>query len=123
MLTVGVDIVEIDRIRRALDRFGDRFLNRVYTEKEIRFCRGRVPELAARFAGKEATMKALGTGVRGVSWRDIEILPRPGGKPLVTLHGRGLRRAEAMQAGEFAISLTHSDQFAIAIVAADAVTP
>jgi holo-[acyl-carrier protein] synthase len=123
LLTVGVDIVEIERIREAVERWGDRFLNRIYTEREIAFCRGRIPELAARFAGKEATMKALGTGIRGVGWRDIEILPRRGGKPLVHLHHRGAARAIAMGAGEFAISLTHSDEFAIAVVAADATTP
>jgi holo-[acyl-carrier protein] synthase len=124
MLTTGVDIVEIARIGAALDRFGNRFLNRIYTEREIAFCRGRVPELAARFAGKEAVMKALGTGVRGVSWKDIEILPRRGGKPLVYLHDRGLARSQLMGLrGEFAISLTHSDEFAIAVVAGDAETP
>ena len=123
MLTVGVDIVEIARIEEAIERWGDRFLKRIYTEKELAFCRGRAPELAARFAGKEATMKAMGTGIRGVGWRDIEILPRRGGKPLVHLHSRGLARAQRMETGEFAISLTHSAEFAIAVVAAEAVTP
>ncbi|MXY36214.1 MAG: holo-[acyl-carrier-protein] synthase, partial [Dehalococcoidia bacterium] len=77
----GIDIIEIARVRAVLDRHGERFLRRVYTEDEVRHCRGRVPELAARFAAKEAVMKALGTGIRGVGWRDIEILPNRRGKP------------------------------------------
>ena len=76
----GIDIIEIARVRKVLDRHGERFLRRVYTEDEVRHCRGRVPELAARFAAKEAVMKALGTGVRGVGWSDIEILPNRRGK-------------------------------------------
>ena len=70
----GVDLIEIERFRSVLDRHGQRFLNRVYTSREQDYCGGRVSELAVRFAGKEATMKALGTGVRGISWREIEIL-------------------------------------------------
>ena len=85
----GIDIIEIARVRAVLDRHGERFLRRVYTEDEVRHCRGRVPELAARFAAKEAVMKALGTGIRGVGWRDIEILPNRRGKPLVFLYRRG----------------------------------
>lgn len=120
MHTVGVDIIEIERVEQALRRFGDRFLNRVFTEREIRFCRGRVSELAARFAAKEAVMKALGTGVRGIGWREIEVLPMQGGKPLVFLHGRALKRAEVLGLSDFAISLTHSRDFAIASVVSGA---
>ena len=116
MHTVGVDIVEIARVEAALERWGARFLNRVYTDKEIRYCRGRVPELAARFAAKEAVMKALGTGIRGVGWRDIEVLPMRSGKPLVFLHGRAQQRAQTLGLEDFAISLTHSRDFAIASV-------
>ena len=72
---VGVDTVEIPRVQRVLERHGERFLKRVYTPVEVAFCRGRVPELAARFAAKEAVMKCLGTGVRGVAWKEIEVLP------------------------------------------------
>ena len=79
----GIDIIELDRIADVVARHGERFLNRVYTPDEIAHCRGRIPELAARFAAKEAVMKALGTGVRGVGWRDIEVLPNRRGKPLV----------------------------------------
>jgi holo-[acyl-carrier protein] synthase len=72
---VGIDIIELDRVADVISRHGDRFLNRVYTPDEIAHCRGRISELAARFAAKEAVMKALGTGIRGVGWRDIEVLP------------------------------------------------
>ena len=116
MHTVGVDIVEIERVQAAVQRHGERFLRRVYTDREIAFCRGRVPELAVRFAAKEAVMKALGTGVRGVGWRDIEVLPQRGGKPLVFLHDRAQARAEFLGLQDFAISLTHSRDFAIASV-------
>src|SRR3972149_12304434 len=93
---VGVDIVEIDRVERALERWGERFLRRVYTSVEVAFCRGRVHELAARFAAKEAVMKALGTGARGLAWREIEVLPNRRGKPLVHLQGRAQERAAAI---------------------------
>ncbi len=116
MHTVGVDIIEIARIEAALERWGARFLARVFTENEVRFCRGRAPELAVRFAAKEAVMKALGTGVRGIGWREIEILPMRGGKPLVFLHGRAEQRAKFLGLQDFAISLTHSRDFAIASV-------
>ena len=104
----GIDIIEIDRVADVIARHGDRFLNRVYTPDEIAHCRGRVPELAARFAAKEAVMKALGTGVRGVGWRDIEVLPNRRGKPLVFLYGRGATRAEDIELRGLEISLTHS---------------
>ena len=113
---VGVDIVEIARIERAMNRWGGRFLNRVYTEAEREFCRGRVSELAARFAAKEAVMKALGTGRRGIGWREIEILPNRRGKPLIYLHGRARSRAEKLGVLELDISLSHSRELAIASV-------
>lgn len=116
VLTSGVDIIEIDRVAKALDRFGERFLKRLYTGPEQAFCYGRVPELAARFAAKEATMKALGTGARGVGWRDIETLPNRRGKPLVFLHGRAATRAQLIGLKYLEITLTHSNDFAIAVV-------
>lgn len=116
MHTVGVDIIEIARVQAALERWGARFLSRIYTEREIRYCRGRVPELAVRFAAKEAVMKALGTGTRGVGWREIEVLPMRGGKPLVFLHGRARRQAQTLGLEQFAISLSHSRDYAIASV-------
>jgi holo-[acyl-carrier protein] synthase len=116
MNAVGVDIIEIERVERALTRFGKRFLGRVYTPLEAAFCRGRVSELAARFAAKEAVMKALGTGARGVAWREIEVLPNHRGKPLVYLHGRAQKRAERIGLEEIDISMSHSRDFAVAFV-------
>ena len=116
---VGIDIIEIDRVADVIARHGDKFLERVYTADEIAHCRGRVQELAVRFAAKEAVMKALGTGVRGVSWRDIEVLPNRRGKPLVFLYGRGAARAEQIQLRGLEISLTHSKEYAIASVVGD----
>jgi len=113
---VGVDIIEIERIQQTLARFGPRFLGRVYTKLEVAFCRGRVSELAARFAAKEAVMKALGTGARGVAWREIEVLPNHRGKPMVYLHGRANERAERIGLAEIDISMSHSREYAVAFV-------
>ena len=121
MLSVGVDIVEIGRLKWAIERWGQRFLDRVYTPREQAFCRGRAPELAARFAAKEAISKALGTGIigrEGVNWRDMEVLPDRRGKPLVYLHGRARRRAEELGLTQWAISLSHEREMAIAFVVA-----
>src|SRR2546426_11626949 len=113
---VGVDIIEIDRIEKALVRHGGRFLGRVYTKLEVAFCRGRASELAARFAAKEAVMKALGTGARGVAWRGIEGLPNRRGKPPGYLHGRAKERAERIGLTELHISMSHSRAYAVAFV-------
>jgi holo-[acyl-carrier protein] synthase len=113
---VGIDVVEVQRVADVLARHGDRFLARIYTDNEVAVCRGRVPELAARFAAKEATMKALGTGVRGVGWRDIEVLPNRRGKPLLLLHGRARARADAIGLVDLDISLTHDSGLAMAFV-------
>ena len=106
-LTCGVDLLLIRRFRRVLERHRERFLRRIYTEREIDYCGDRVPELAARFAGKEAVMKALGTGVRGVRWREIEILANARGKPVVILHGSAQRRSHDLGLERIEISLTH----------------
>ena len=116
MHTTGVDIVEIPRLSKVLTRWGEKFLRRVYTQREISFCRDHLPELAVRFAGKEAVMKALGTGNRGVTWKEIEILPMRGGKPMVHLHGRAKVRAEKIGLHDMSISLSHSEENAIAMV-------
>ena len=116
--SVGVDIVEIERVAGVIARWQERFLHRVYTEAERRYCRNQVPELAARFAGKEAIAKALGTGIRGLAWRDMEILPDRLGKPLVTLHNRARQRAATLGLTHFAISLSHSREYAVAMVVA-----
>ena len=116
MLTTGVDIIEIERIGRALERWGQRFLHRIYTAGEISYCRGRPQNLAARFAAKEATMKALGTGIRGVGWKDIEVVRHQGGAPSIYLRGRALLRAEKLGVKELALSLSHSRDYAVAFV-------
>ncbi len=113
---VGVDIVEIERVEAALGRFGERFLKRVYTKEEVAVCRGRVHELAARFAAKEAVMKALGTGARGVAWREIEVLPNHRGKPLIYLYGRARARAERIGMAGMDVSLSHCREYAVAFV-------
>lgn len=118
VLSTGVDIIEIERIAATIARWQDRFLRRVYTEAEVRYCRGRVAELAVRFAGKEAISKALGTGLRGVGWREMEIVPDALGKPLVVLHGRARERAALLGLTHFAISLSHSQAYAVAMVVA-----
>ena len=113
---VGIDIVEIPRIQRVLERWGERFLQRIYTPQEITYCRGRAPQLASRFAAKEAVMKALGTGIRGVGWREVEVLRARGRAPSIQLHGRAQRRAQALGIAELALSLTHSGDHALASV-------
>lgn len=112
----GIDIVEISRIIEAIDVWGARFLKRIFTDDELEYCKGHVPELAGRFAGKEAVMKALGTGFQGVSWRDIEILPDGRGAPLVCLSGTAKWRADEIGMTELAISLSHSREYAVASV-------
>jgi holo-[acyl-carrier protein] synthase len=116
-----VDLAEIPRIAALLERWGDRFLERIYTPAEIARCKGRVPELAVRFAAKEAISKALGVGIwgrSGIRWRDAEVLSDPLGKPEVHLYGRALQRATELGLNHWAISLSHSDDNAIAMVAA-----
>ena len=118
MLTTGVDIIEIHRIKRVLDRYGERFLNRLFTPNEIDYCRGRAPNLAGRFAAKEATMKALGTGARGVSWKDVEVVRADCGAPSVKLYGRAENRAERLDVVEISVSISHSREYAVAFVVA-----
>jgi holo-[acyl-carrier protein] synthase len=115
-------LAEVERIRAALEdaRIGARFRARVFTEKEIAYCekkqRGKYESYAGRFAAKEAVMKALGTGAKGVAWREIEVLPNRRGKPLVYLHGRAKARAEKIALTGLDISLTHDGNLAIAMV-------
>ena len=123
MLCTGVDIIEIPRIQQVLDRYGQRFLNRIFTPGEIAYCRGRAPNLAGRFAAKEATMKALGTGARGVSWKDIEVVRAESGAPSVKLHGRAEIRAERLGVSEISLSMSHSREYAVAFVVAQQAQP
>ena len=123
MLTTGVDIIEIPRVQRVLAGYGRRFLERIFTEGEIAYCRGRAPNLAARFAAKEATMKALGTGTRGVSWKDIEVLRRESGEPHIRLSGRAEACAQRLGVVEISLSLSHCQEYAVAFVVGSVTEP
>ena len=116
MLYVGIDIVEINRIERAVIRWGSRFLQRIYTPVELELCQQRLPSLAGHFAGKEAVMKALGIGTKSIGWQEIEIIPNPDGKPLVCLYGRAQNKAKELGLNNLSISLSHSKEYAIASV-------
>jgi len=111
---IGTDIIEIERIRRVIDRWGERFLRRVYTEAELNIYGHRPHSLAASFASKEAVMKLLGTGNRGVAWREIETLYHPTGKPLIRLNGRAKIVAANLGIKEIDVSLSHSHAYATA---------
>ena len=115
-IAVGVDVIEIDRVALAVERWGRRFLERVYTQDELAYCRGRPDRLAARFAAKEAVMKALGTGTRGVGWREVEVVRKPGGQPTIVLHERASRRAASLGIESLSVSLSHSRAYAVASV-------
>ena len=120
ILATGIDIVEISRMKDVFARRGERFRFRVFTEDEIEYCESRASRLesyAARFAAKEATMKALGTGwAEGVAWRDIEVARSESGAPLLLLRGRALERFDEIGGQKAHLSLTHSRDFAIAQV-------
>ncbi|NLW03567.1 MAG: holo-ACP synthase [Clostridiaceae bacterium] len=115
----GIDIVEIERIRRAMDKSGDAFIRRVYTPGEIEYCESRgtarVSSYAARFSAKEAVSKALGTGIsQGVSFQDIEVVNDANGKPRVILYGEAQKRFRSLNGVSMDISLTHSRKYAAA---------
>ena len=112
---LGIDIIKVERIRASLERFGDRFSNRVLTATERRYVRGRPETMAGRWAAKEAVSKVLGLGVRGIGWRDIEIERLPTGQPAVRLHGRAASRAEQLGMGRIAVSISHESDYAVAI--------
>lgn len=123
MLATGVDLVNIARVERVVQRYGERFLKRIYTERERGFARGRPAELAARFAAKEAVAKALGVGMRllspiGVAWHAVEVLNERSGRPYVVLHGRAQALAQSQGLTEWSISLSHDGGMAIAFVVA-----
>jgi holo-[acyl-carrier protein] synthase len=116
----GIDIAEVPRIRKAIERFGDRFLRRVFTSAEILYCdskANRAERYAARFAAKEAAMKAIGTGWNhGVRWRDCEVTRLPGGRPTLTFHGKAAEFAARLGVKHAALSLSHTAEQAIAQV-------
>ena len=121
MLRTGVDIIEIERIRQAVARYGERFLGRVYTPDELICCRNRFESLAARFAAKEAVTKALGTGLwrQGIGWVDVEVLRDAAtGAPVLYLHGAAARLAQQLGLTEWSVSLSHDRTRAVAFVVA-----
>ena len=116
----GIDITEVSRIAAAIARYGDRFLNRVYTPREIEYCRSKRnanERFAARFAAKEAAMKAIGTGLRhGVTWHDVEVGREPGGRPTILFTGKAAEFAAQLGMKRVALSLTHTEETAMAQV-------
>jgi holo-[acyl-carrier protein] synthase len=116
----GIDLVEIDRIQQSMDRFGQRFLNRVFTEAEQAYClrkRKSAESFAARFAAKEAGAKALGTGIsQGVNWLEIEVAREPGGRPTLLFHGRAAQIAARLNVTRAALSITHTGTLSLASV-------
>lgn len=120
VLAIGIDVVEIDRIERAVERLGDRFLDRIFTPAERAYCDARAARFvhyAGRFAAKEAAMKALGTGwAEGVAWREVEILPSGVGAPQLTLTGEARARFDAMGATRALVSISHTHTVAVAQV-------
>jgi holo-[acyl-carrier protein] synthase len=117
----GIDITEVDRIRRSLERFGSRFLGHIYTAQEIAYCQARrmraAESFATRFAAKEAAAKALGTGIgRGVTWMEIEVRREPGHAPTISLTGRAAAQAALLGVQHISLSLTHTAQLAMALV-------
>jgi holo-[acyl-carrier protein] synthase len=119
ILGIGLDATDIPRVERAIARYGDRFIHRIFTDAEIAYCSGKyhpAPHYAGRFAAKEAAMKALGTGLtRGVTWRDIEVV-RGGGPPRLVFHGGALRHFQKLGASSSLLTITHADTIALAQV-------
>jgi holo-[acyl-carrier protein] synthase len=121
LIGTGVDLIEVERIAHSIERYGDRFLYRIYTEDEIAYCgrksRGSAESFAARFAAKEAGAKALGTGIsRGVTWSEFRIEREPGGRPTLKLHGRAAALAGQLGVKAISLSLTHTASLAMAFV-------
>jgi holo-[acyl-carrier protein] synthase len=117
---MGVDIAEVPRVQAAIERFGDRFLKRLFTEGEIRYCESKANKyerFAARFAAKEAALKAIGTGwKRGVTWLDVEIVRLPSGRPTIQFRGKAAEFAHRLGTRNVSVSLSHTEQIAIAHV-------
>lgn len=120
LVGTGIDAVEIERVARSIERYGDHFLRRIFTADEIAYCRRKrncAESFAARFAAKEAGAKALGTGIQqGVTWTEIEVRRAPGQRPTLHFSGRALRRAQQLGVRQVSLSLTHSQALALASV-------
>ena len=118
MLATGVDIIEIDRIERSINRFGDKMRNRIFTPQEQTYCAGKLPSLAGRYAIKEAVSKALGTGIGDVNFTDIEVVNDERGKPELVLHNNAKRLAEELGLSQWSISISHTNTHAIGFAVA-----
>lgn len=118
MLTTGIDMIEVNRVRRGLERYGARFADRFFTAAEQAQCGGRAASLAGRFAIKEAVGKALGTGIGDVAWKDIEVLNDERGRPRLTLHNAAERLAAEQGLQHWAISLSHTRTYAVGVAVA-----
>jgi holo-[acyl-carrier protein] synthase len=120
LIGTGVDLIEVERIAHSIERYGERFLRRVYTDHEIAYCnrkRGSAESFAARFAAKEAGAKALGTGIsRGVTWNEFQVARNPGGRPILELRGRAALLATELGVRAISLSLTHTSGLAMATV-------
>lgn len=116
MIAIGVDIIETERVAQSINRFGNRFLNRVYTQQELDYCQGQVGSLAARWAAKEAVGKALSTGIGDVSWQEIEIINDANRCPSICLHGAAAKLAGQLGIAKFAITISHTKEYAVAFV-------
>jgi holo-[acyl-carrier protein] synthase len=117
-LATGIDLIEIQRLQSAIERHGARFLERIFTSNELAEAGESLASLAARFAAKEAVAKALGSGIGPVRWKEIEILRAPNGQPKLHLHGAATQLAAERGLGTWSLSLSHSQDFAIAIAVA-----
>ncbi len=115
-LVTGIDLIEIERIAAAIERHGERFLVRIFTPREIKDCGGRIESLAARFAAKEATAKALGCGIGDIGWKEIEIKREENGAPTLLLCGEAARFAREKKLKTWSVSLSHSQSHAIAMI-------
>ena len=118
ILRTGVDLIEVPRVQRAIERHGQRFLRRVYTQRELALAGKRIPSLAARFAAKEAVAKALSTGIGEVMWKEIEVLHGTAKEPVLHLHGTARELADKLGLRTWSISLSHTQEHAIAMVVA-----
>ena len=124
VLGLGTDLIETRRLQESIDRYGERFLERIFTAGEIAYClrkkKTAAESFAARFAAKEAGAKALGTGIsHGVSWKEFEVRREASGRPTLHLSGRAAELAEAMGVRRIQLSLTHSRELALAVVVAE----
>ncbi|MFQ5612621.1 MAG: holo-ACP synthase [Anaerolineae bacterium] len=118
MKAIGVDIIEVARVARTIERFGERYLNRVFTEQELAYCGGRLPSLAVRWAAKEAVGKAFGTGIGDVAFKEIEVVCDGRSKPSLRLHGAAQTLARELGLENIQVSLSHTRDYAVAFVIA-----